>query len=430
MRDIIRQSGVSFATRVIGLAVAFLANILLARMLGPSGYGAYAIAIGWASLLAIPARLGLDNSALRFVTLYRERRDHGALRGLLRTSVKAIAVSSGIASASAFLAGLLVGRTEVDPWLAAGVALLVFPLAAMGWLSSVIRSFDRIFASQAAEQLFRPALLILLLGIVWAAGAKLGALLALWLTLVAVAVPLAVLAAQVRRQVAAMRSGPPDVSESNLWMAVSWPLFLLSLFQEAINQIDLILLGILKDAASAAHFAGSIRLSSLASFGLVAIATVSAPKIAVACERGDRFELARLARVSARISLAFAIAVVVPLLLFGKLALSMFGPSFPATYPVLAILLVGAMLNAFTGNVANFMLMTGHQGAAAAIIAFALAVAAVLDILLIPDLGAIGAAIGSVGGLASWNLVMLVYVRRNLGIDASAIALRPRSGRE
>lgn len=421
MRDIVRQSGVSFATRVVGLAVAFLANILLARMLGPSGYGAYAIAIGWASLLAIPARLGLDNAALRFVTLYRERRDHGALRGLLRTSAGAIAVASGIAGALALLAGWLSGRSEVDPWLAAGVALLVFPLAAMGWLSAVMRGFNRIFASQAYEQLLRPALLILLLGIAWGVGVTMRAPLALWLTVAAVAMPLTILAAQVRREVAAHGPGQADWSERMLWLAVGWPLFLLSLFQEAGNQIDLILLGILKDAAAAAHLAAAMRLSSLASFGLVAVVSVSAPAIASAFHRGDHAAMARLATMTARMSLLFALLVVAGLLVFGRTALAAFGPAFPDAFPVLAVLCLGALVSAFTGSVGYFLLMTGHERTAASIMVGALLVAAILDVLLIPSLGAVGAAIGSASGLASWNLAMLVAVRRRMGIDCSPI---------
>jgi O-antigen/teichoic acid export membrane protein len=423
----IRQSGVSFVTRVVGLAIAFLANVLLSRLLGPSGYGSYAIAIGWASVLAIPARLGLDNVALRFVTIYRERRDVGALRGLLRTSVRAIAAVSAVAGGVAISAGLLAGRGEVDPWLAGGVGLLVFPLAAMGWLSAVIRSFQKIFASQAYEQLLRPILLILLLTSSWLLGAAMDPPIAVGVTLVAVVAPLILLSTNVHRQVKALGPALPDLNDQRLWMAVSWPLILLSLCQEASNQIDLILLGILGTAAEAAQFAAAMRLSSLAAFGLIAIATVTAPAIASAYNRGDRAEMARLARLNARISLLFAAVLVVPLLIFGKFALAAFGPSFPQAFPVLVILLMGATLNAFTGNVANFMLMTGHERAAAAIMAGALAVAATLDILLIPRLGAVGAAIGSASGLSAWNLAMWIYVRRKLGIDSSALAVRPRA---
>lgn len=427
MRDIVHQSGVSFATRVVGLAVAFLANIVLARLLGPSGYGAYAIAIGWASVLAIPARLGLDNAALRFVTIYRDRGDVGLLRGLLRTSASAMAVASAFGGVLAITAGVVSGSRNVDPWLAAGVALLVFPFAAMGWLSAVIRSFNQIFASQAYEQLFRPALLIVLLGIAWVAGARLGAPLALWLTLIAVAIPLVVLAVQVRREVAALGPGQADVSERRLWLSVSWPLFLLSLFQEATNQIDLLLLGLLKDAASAAHFTAATRLSSLASFGLVAVTTVSGPAIASAFHRGDRATLAGLATMTSQLSLLFALIVVGGLLIFGRTALAAFGPTYPDAYSVLVIVGLASLASAFTGSVGYFLLMTGHERSAAAIMAGALVVAATLDVLLIPTFGAIGAAIGSASGLATWNLAMMIVVRRRLGIDCSPFGAHARS---
>lgn len=427
MRDIVRQSGVSFATRVVGLAVAFFSNILLARLLGPSGYGAYAIAIGWASLLAIPARLGLDNVALRFVTLYRERREVGALRGLLSSSARAIFLASICAAAVALLAAAVMGRGEIDPLLAVAVGLLVFPLAAMGWLSAVIRSFARIFASQAYEQLVRPLLLIAMLAATWLSGWLVDAPLALGLTWLAIVVPLAVLAGQVRCEVAALGDQPPTYADRRLWMAVSWPLFLLSLFQEASNQIDLLLLGALKDAASAAQFAAAMRLTSLASFGLVAIVSVSAPTIASAFHGDDQTTLAKIATMTARLSLLFALLIVVVLVIFGRLALAAFGPTFSEAYPVLVILCLASLISASTGSVGYYLLMTGNERIAAAIMVVALLVAAAMDVLLIPIFGAIGAAIGSASGLAAWNLAMLIIVRQRLGIDCSPFGVHARS---
>lgn len=427
MDKLIRLSGISFATRVAGLAVAFAANVLLARLLGANGFGAYAIAIAWASVLAIPSRMGLDNAALRFVTVYRERGEIGALRGFLGTSGRTIAAISVVAGGAAVVAGLIAGRREMDPWLAVGVGLLVLPLAAMGWLSSVVRAFNRIFAAQAYEQLLRPSLLIVLLGSAWTLGRQLDERSALALTVIALVIPLALLGWQVRREVAALGPAAADYSERHLWVSVSWPLFLLSLFQEASNQVDVILLGILKDAVSAAHFSAAARLGSLSAFGLVAIATVAAPAIASAFHRGDRETLSQLATQTARLSLLFAMVVIVALLVFGRVLLAAFGSSFEEAYPVLVILLAGGVVNAFTGNVANYMLMTGHQRPAAAIMAAALAVSAVLDCLLIPTFGAVGAAVGSVAGVSAWNLAMVVYVRRHLGIDASAIGRRPRT---
>ena len=43
--------------------------------------------------------------------------------------------------------------------------------------------------------------------------------------------------------------------------------------------------------------------------------------------------------------------------------------------------------------------------------------------------GIVGSAIASVVAVSCWNLSMLVYVRRVLGIDASAIGLKAKSSR-
>lgn len=49
-----------------------------------------------------------------------------------------------------------------------------------------------------------------------------------------------------------------------------------------------------------------------------------------------------------------------------------------------------------------------------------------LNLLLIPRFGAVGAAIASSSAIAVWNFAMLLYVRRTIGIDATALALTPK----
>ena len=58
----------AFGTLVLrcGAAVfAFLATVILARDLGASGYGTYAWAIAWASVLQIATTFGFDTLAIR-----------------------------------------------------------------------------------------------------------------------------------------------------------------------------------------------------------------------------------------------------------------------------------------------------------------------------------------------------------------------------
>jgi O-antigen/teichoic acid export membrane protein len=209
------------------------------------------------------------------------------------------------------------------------------------------------------------------------------------------------------------------------WLAISLPMLMVGVSQELMNQIDIILLGLLADERQAALFAVSWRLASLVPFALVGLATMAGPLIASAHERGSNDELHRVSRLVTRIGFLFAIAAAAILLSAGEWLLGIFGPAFVAGYPVLAILVVGGLVNAFTGVVAYLMLLTGRERHALVVFACALVLSLGLNLFLIPRFGAIGAAVASSAATVAWNLAMLVYVRRAIGIDASAMSLSP-----
>jgi O-antigen/teichoic acid export membrane protein len=202
-------------------------------------------------------------------------------------------------------------------------------------------------------------------------------------------------------------------------------MLVLSVFQELMNQVDIILLGQLADTKQAALFAASWRLASLVPFGLVGLATMAGPLIAAAHDRGATGELHRVSSVVARGGFIFALVGAGLLYLFGGTLLALFGRGFAEGRNVLSVLLLGGIVNAFTGVVVYFATLTGRERHALAIFAGALVLSIVLNILLIPRFGAVGAAIASSSATAAWNLAMLVYVRRTVGIDASALALAP-----
>lgn len=415
------------AVRVIGMIVALASHLVLSRLLGAQEYGRYVIALGWAMMLVVPARLGLDNTTLRFATVYREEGRSGALRALMLTSLATItAVSVGLAI---LLLGLKLAEAPflegVEFSLLTWVAAMVFPLAVLGWLSALARTIRKIFASQFYEQVLRPMLLIASLAMFMWVGIHLDSRTAMLLTVACTAAAMIGLAVHTGRAFTSLSHAAPDFGEWRLWFSVSWAVLLMSIVQEISNQMEIILLGILADATAAAHFSAAWRLASLVSFALVAIATVSGPFIASAHRRADIEEMARIAKLNARLSFGFAVIMAILLAALGRMLLGAFGPSFVQAYPALLILLAGGVVNAFTGSAGYFLLMTGHQNAALAIMAVSLLLGLVLNIFLIPVFGLTGSAIASASCVLFWNLTMLICVRRKLGIDASALALKP-----
>ena len=419
-------ASVSIVVRIIGLALSYGANVLLSRLLGLSAYGQYAIALSWVLVLTLPAKAGFDNSTLRYATLYIERGDQPALRGFVRFAVATVLAVSLVMGALIIAGGNLVAKADFDVLLWAG--LLVAPLALLALFSALMRASGRILASQAYDQMLRPALLAGLAATLTWTGMRMTSSSALMVTTLAAAGALLALMIESTRVFAGTGS-TISYSEWRSWAAVSVPMLLMSVVQELMNHLEVILLGVLGNQSQAGLFAASWRLASFVPFVFIGLATVAGPLIVSAYNRGAREELVRISALVSRIGLAFAVVTAALLAVLGGWLLGLFGPEFVTARQVLLILLIGGVANAFTGVVGPLMILTEHERQALAIFAGALALSIILNLALIPSFGAVGAAIASASATTAWNFAMLIYVRRKVGIDASALALRPRDVR-
>jgi O-antigen/teichoic acid export membrane protein len=425
---VLRASAVSMSVRTAGLAIAFLSHMLISRTIGASAYGQYSIALGWALILVIPARLGVDQTVLRYGSIYLEEGNVAALKGLIRFALLMMLSSSTLVML------VLVGQSQLgwglfsmfSPGTVLWIGALIFALAALGLYSALIRSAKRVLASQFYEQVLRPGALIALIGIASVAGMRLTAESALILTVIAAATALAAIVIHFHRIAPSTRSHVADKADRREWIAVGWPLLLMNVVQEILNQIDVILLGHLADTTASGLYAAAWRLASLVPFALISLSFISAPMIATAYRRQDFEELARIARINAWLAFGFSVAMAAFLAAIGALALRQFGEGFEAAYPALLILLGSGIVSAFTGSVGYLMTMTGRQNPALLSACAALVTNIALNLTLIPRLGIIGSAIAATSSMAVYNLLMWIHVRRTMGIDASVIAMRAR----
>ena len=425
VRFLVRGSAIALATRVAGVGLGYVVAILISRKLGADGYGTYSIAMAWALLLVVPSRAGLDTAALKFAPIYLERGDYSRLKGFVRFAAACVLVTSAVAGLGVVIAAGL-GLTSIPSGASVATAVTILPIAALGLVGALLRAERRIFASQFYEQLLRPALIILLLLGAAALAVRISASMAVLFGAAGAFVALVLGGVHAVRVLPLSGSGA-DYSDRRAWLSLGGVLLATTVVQEALNQVDIVMLGYLASAREAGLFAAAWRVASLASFAVAAMTTVSGPLIASSYDKGDLGSLGGIARSTARIGFAASLLICVPLALLGGLILRLFGPEFPAAYPALLVLLLGGLANAFTGAVAYLMTMTGRHSHALVIFAGALAASVILNVLLIPPYSIVGAAIASTVGTIGWNLVMLVYVRRAMGIDASAMALAPRA---
>jgi len=201
------------------------------------------------------------------------------------------------------------------------------------------------------------------------------------------------------------------------WLRAMLPLMLVSAMYTINTRTDIVMLGAIEGKAAAGVYSTAGRLADFVIFFIVAINAVLAPTAARLHARGDRAGLQRVVTLSARWIAALSIPAALALIIWSPLALSVFGPAFPAGAGALRWLCCGQIVNACAGSVALLLTTTGYERDALRGIAVGAALNVSANAILIPLYGINGAAIATAGSTIVWNTLLAVLVYRRLGIN-------------
>lgn len=399
-----------FVLRAGGMGLLFLMHIMLARRLGPNGYGVVSYALSVASFGALLACLGLHNGILRFAAQYLDQERWGDLKGVLVRSFQIILVTSSTGAVLIAIISTTVAMNEAtrQSFL---YAAMVLPLAALGlWRINAARGLGGTSVAFVPEEVILPSAVILALlafslgqpgPAVWAyvAAAATATLLGIgWLLL---SIP-----PQARKARA--------VTHTRFWLSVSLPMTVASVTQLSLTRADVLLIGALTTMDETGRYIAASRVALLASFTLRIVDAVVAPMISAAFHSGRRKELREVFLLGLGISILgclpfFIIGVFMP-----QPLLRIFGDGYLEAAPVLRILLVGQFINAMTGPIAFLLLMTGYEKAYAKAIGAAALLSIIANLVVIPRWGIIGAACVTAATIAILNLAMFAFGVKNI----------------
>lgn len=424
--QLIRQIGGTFLLKVIAMCLQLVTGILLARQLGPHGYGVYAFPMGVVTLLSVPATAGLPQLIVRNTARYAANGDFKLLKGLLIRSSQfvfliSLALSAGAAVVYTITTETALGSEEGTVFF---LSLSLLPLLALKHVRmAALRGLGRVLLGQLPDLLVRPAVfLFFLASTLFLFDSNLNARIAIQFQVGAVVLAFVVGFAVLYFYAPSVRMGTAAEFRTSEWMRSSFPFLALGVMLVINQQLDIVMLGILRPPSDVGVYKTVVQGSTLVSFLLAAVKTAQAPHISRLWATAQKSRLQRMITKTARIAALGTIVAAGILMLAGKYFITiLFGTEYLIGLLALRILCFGQIINGLSGSVGSILNMTGHESKAATAVAVAAVANVVLNSALIPILGIDGAAIATATSLVTWNGLSIVLTRRYTGIKPTAL---------
>jgi O-antigen/teichoic acid export membrane protein len=410
-------AGGAFLIRVFSAGLIYLSQILLARWMGSYEFGIYVYVWTLVAMIGDVTDLGLATSAQRFVPEYSKRGALDLLRGYLSRS-RWIAVGS----ASAIAAVVIIGVRILAPYLP---DYLVLPLSIAGatlpfyglmqMQDGIARSYNWIHVALLPPFVVRH---VLMLTIVLAAYLlNFPATAEVAATAVAVAMMLTVIGQTfvLNRKLKHAVPPGPKTYEVKTWLSVSLPILIVEGFYLLLTNVDIVLLQHFRTPDDVAVYYAAAKTLALISFVHFAVSAAVGHRFSEYHVTEDHDRLKEILADSIRWTFWASLAACVIMLAMGRPLLSLFGLRFVDGFQLMLILAAGLMARASVGPIERLLNMLGEQRVCAAVYATAFVLNLLLGIVLIPRIGANGAAVATSTALIVESILLFIVTKRRLG---------------
>jgi len=417
-----RLAGTIFVIRVISAAIAYLAQILLARWMSGSDYGIYVYVWTWVLLIGSTMDFGIAASAQKIIPEYRTSGDHALLRGFLSGSRWMTLAASSVAAL--LLAGLV---RLLSPWIDADTIMPLYigcltlpPFVVANTQDGISRAHDWMQLGLMPQFIVRQGLIIALTAGALALGLHLGATVAMAASAAAVYIAAIGQMIVLNRRLAAHVGPGEKAYDIRGWLAIALPILLVESFYMLLSYTDVLMLQQFRPSEEVGVYFAVVKTLALVSFVHYAMSATTAHRFAEYNALGDKDRLS--AYVAHAINWTFwpSLLATIALLAFGEPLLWLFGRNFVAGYDIMLVAAIGLVVRSAIGPVERLLNMLGHQHICATAYAVAFLMNVGLCVALVPRYGGIGAAASTSLSLTFETILLFYVVRSRLGLHVLA----------
>ena len=204
------------------------------------------------------------------------------------------------------------------------------------------------------------------------------------------------------------------------WRVEFWgftaPRGLQAIFQVVILWLDILIVGAMVSRYAAGVYAAVSKLAIVGTFALEGNRLAIGPQLSAFLARHEYHRAAELFQSATRWLMLASWPLYIIFAIFPAVILGIFGPRYTSGAAALAVLSLAMLVNLGTGNVTVVLLMGGKSSWSALNAGAALLVNIGLNLVLVPRIGIMGAAIAWGASIVVDNVTAMIEVRWVLGI--------------
>jgi O-antigen/teichoic acid export membrane protein len=415
--EVLVKSSKTMLVKIAGMIALLLVSIFLGRTLGSEGLGIVNFANKFGMILLVLTMFGFQNVIIKFIAIGRGKLDNQGIASALKTSV----IFNGLLSLLIACIGAILLPIILDMW--SGNQDLYIPLLIVFFMlipqtlsrvyASALNGFGKIWQANLVNQ----TLSILLVGI----GLLIYGSFDIHFTPISVLVLygisrifMVLIVLMLWKQT--FRSKIKGGFNLKPMFKMAKPMLLVSGTGVLASNADTLMLGVLGSFKDVGIYSVAAQLALLTSLFLQVSNAAISPKLASLFNESKisemRVMVQRVTKGLGIVALLFALCFV----LFGQWLLGFWGAEFQGAYLVLVVLSIGQFFNIATGCSGLLLVMCGFEKIEGYISISALFLNIILNVLLIKNYGALGAALATSITITLMNFTRVIFANKKTGI--------------
>ena len=406
-------------TTILGAALI----LLLARLLGPEQYGLLFLVISILTFAQIFSEAGVANSGARYIAEYKER-DPSQIPHILRISfgynlVTIVIVVAVLVAGRHYFAGLF-GESELAVLLLYGVLFVIFGTF-VRYVRVVLQGFEKIELSATIHVLIVLCRFVFAIGLVLLGYGVWGAFAGYIISFVLVSI-LGLALLYIRFYRTKKTDTPVEQTLRKRIAEYTLPLTATNTARALDLHIDTILVGFFLNPASVGFYVLAKQITQFLETPAYAVGFSLAPTFGAEKARNNVERPSQIYETSLTYSLLVYLPAAVGLILVAEPTIRyVFGMAYLGAVPVLQVLALYVVFRAITTITENSLDYLGRARARAIIKIPTVGLNIVLNILLIPRLGIIGAALATVVSYGLFSIATMYVIYTELDLRARYI---------